>query len=80
MIYNFLDFYLENKSQSAYSIVISKKLGDFLFEILNNINDKEVINFINSIVYQEFSNSNFPFSFLDMTRKNDMVSFIQLIG
>ncbi len=77
MIFTFLDFISESKALGL-PFYFSKKLSDFLFDITRNTNDKEVINLIYHILDQESkSEISSNFTFLDMSEKNDMVSFVQ---
>lgn len=77
MVFNFLEFFFESK-ENKIPYFFSKKLNDFLFNIIKHISDKEVIEFIYHILDQESSPSiGSNFTFVDMSDRNDTVTFIQ---
>lgn len=77
MVFNFLEFIFESKGRGI-PYFFSKKLNDFLFDIIKHNTDKEVIEFIYHILDQESNISIISnFTFVDMSDKNDTVTFIQ---
>ena len=75
MILSFSDFILESVS-SAVKLIYSKSLGEFLYE-LSNSKDPDVSKFATYLLNRESKEIDIPFSFLDLTERNDMISFIQ---
>ncbi len=75
MILSFSDFILESVS-STVKLIYSKGLGEFLYE-LSNSKDPDVSKFATYLLNRESKEIDIPFSFLDLTERNDMISFIQ---
>jgi hypothetical protein len=76
-MFNFLEFILEsNKFGLPY--FFSKNLNNFLFDVIKNTDDRDVRSFLYHILDQESKFSiDSDFTFLDMSNKNDTLSFIQ---
>ncbi len=76
MIKSFFEFILES-SKSNIKIFFSSKLSNFLFDISRSSNDSDVVEFTEFILSQESKEENIAFSYIDLTDKNDMLSFVQ---
>lgn len=77
MIYNFLEFIVES-DKFGLPYFFSKKLNDFLFTIIKNTSDKEVKDIVHHILEQESRKEiSSNFTFLDISDKNDTISFLQ---
>lgn len=77
MVFDFLEFISEsNKLGLPY--FFSRKLSDFLFDLIKNTEDKDVKDMIYHIMDQESKKTiQSNFTFIDMSTKNDTISFIQ---
>lgn len=70
--------YLNESSDSSIPYFFSRKLSDFLLEIVSTSQDIDVVNFTKEILKIESrTDVKSSFTFVDMTEKNDMVSMIQ---
>lgn len=77
MIKKFFE-YLNESSDSSIPYFFSRKLSDFLLEIVSTSQDIDVVNFTKEILKIESrTDVKSSFTFVDMTEKNDMVSMIQ---
>lgn len=78
MVKKFFDYFKESVEDSSLPYYFSRKLSDFLLEIVANAQDVKIIDFVNSILKIESKTDiKSTFTFIDLTDKNDMVSMVQ---
>jgi len=78
MVKKFLEYFLESTEDLSLPYYLSRKLYDFLIEIVQNTGDSEVKSLVNEIIRIESKTDiKSTFTFVDLTEKNDSVSMIQ---
>jgi len=79
MLKSFLEYIFESDSKLKIPIYYSKRLREFIFKIEKSSKDTEVSRLANAIRFSENSNQmSSDITLIDMTDKNDMLSFIQV--
>ena len=79
MLKSFLEYIFESESKLTLPIFYSKRLRDFLYDIEKTSKDLDVARTASAIRHSENSNQmSSDITLIDMTDKNDMLSFIQV--
>lgn len=79
MLMSFLEYLFESESKLVLPIYFSERFRKFLHKIETTSKDKEVSRLASALRFSEDSNQmNSDITFIDMTNKNDMLSFIQV--
>jgi len=79
MLKSFLEYIFESESKLSLPIYYSKKLRDFLYKIEKTSKDLDVARLASAIRHSENSNQmSSDVTLINMTDKNDMLSFIQV--
>jgi hypothetical protein len=79
MLRSFLEYIFESESKLSLPIYYSKRLRDFIYKIEMSSKDPDVSRLASAIRFSENSNQiSSDVTFIDMTEKNDMLSFIQV--
>mgnify|MGYP003352042544 CR=1 FL=1 len=79
MIQSFLEYIFESKDISSVKLYYSKQFRDNLYLIETQSKDVEVRRLASALRFSENSTSMYSdITLIDLTDKNDMVSFIQL--
>lgn len=79
MLMSFLEYLFESESKLVLPIYFSERFRKFLHKIETTSKDKEVSRLAEALRFSEDSNQmNSDITFIDMTNKNDMLSFIQV--
>ena len=79
MLKSFLEYIFESESKLSLPIYYSKRLRDFFYKIETSSKDPDVARLASAIRFSENSNQmSSDVTLIDMTEKNDMLSFIQV--
>ena len=79
MLKSFLEYIFESESKLSLPIYYSKRLRDFFYKIETSSKDPDVARLASAIRLSENSNQmSSDVTLIDMTEKNDMLSFIQV--
>jgi hypothetical protein len=79
MIRSFLEYIFESESKLNLPIYYSKRLREFIYKIEMSSKDPDVSRLASAIRFSENSNQmSSDITLIDMTDKNDMLSFIQV--
>jgi hypothetical protein len=79
MLKSFLQYIFESESKLSLPIYYSKRLRDFFYKIETSSKDPDVARLASAIRFSENSNQmSSDVTLIDMTEKNDMLSFIQI--
>ena len=79
MLKSFLQYIFESESKLSLPIYYSKRLRDFFYKIETSSKDPDVARLASAIRFSENSNQmSSDVTLIDMTEKNDMLSFIQV--
>jgi hypothetical protein len=79
MLKSFLEYIFESESKLSLPIYYSKRLKEFIYKIEMSSKDPDVSKLANAIRFSEDSNQmSSDITLIDMTDKNDMLSFIQV--
>ena len=78
MLKSFFEYIFENIDSKYVTIYFSKRLQDFLYNIEKSSTDPNIVRLVNSIRMVDGSNQmSSDITLIDLTEKNDMLSFIQ---
>jgi hypothetical protein len=79
MLKSFLEYIFESESKTKLKLYYSKRFREFLSKIERTAKDQDVERLASAIRHSENSNQMYSdITFIDMTDKNDMLSFIQV--
>lgn len=79
MLKSFLEYIFESESKLSLPIYYSKRLKEFIYKIEMSSKDPDVSRLASAIRFSENSNQmSSDITLIDMTEKNDMLSFIQV--
>ena len=79
MLKSFLEYIFESESKLSLPIYYSKRLKEFIYKIEMSSKDPDVARLASAIRFSENSNQmSSDVTLIDMTEKNDMLSFIQV--
>ena len=79
MLKSFLEYIFESESKTKLKLYYSKRFREFLSKIERTTKDQDVERLASAIRHSENSNQMYSdITFIDMTDKNDMLSFIQV--
>ena len=79
MLKSFLEYIFESESKLSLPIYYSKRLKEFIYKIEMSSKDPDVARLASAIRFSENSNQmSSDITLIDMTDKNDMLSFIQV--